>query len=123
AQADIDREYFPVSYVGIPERPVLNENQRTYNIKVELPEQGSNIVSGVAIENLIRINGFLRKEEVAEITAEINISNLFIDATKMQVVEKRHYTKTENGDIDVKHSKKYYEYTFPFTITAHYSIT
>src|SRR5690606_33895065 len=98
-------------------------NQRTYDIRVQLSEENADIVSGVAIENLIRINGFLRKEEGPEIITEINISNLFVDATKMQVVEKKHYKMTEDGDVDVKHSKKYYEYTFPYNIGANYSIT
>ncbi|UOB16230.1 hypothetical protein [Abyssalbus ytuae] len=122
AQADIDKEYFPVSYVGIPDRPIRDENKRTYDVKVEMPEAISDIISEVSVENLIQINGFIRNETTPFVNTSIQVSNLFIDAENMKITERRHRTITEDGGVDLKHSNKYYVYSFPYSINATYEI-
>lgn len=108
--ADIDKEYFPVSYVNLPSNPLLNENERTYKVVVNAPDRVNDAVSTVAIGNDIQIRGFIREEGQPSVIAELSFSNLTYDPESFQVVKTRHEEKDEAGNI----VKVYYTFTYSF---------
>lgn len=79
--ADLDREYFKVSYVKLPETPILENDKRTYSINLR----------GVAIEGFSRVNN--------PGTLDINYNFSGTTITNAKIDKIKHEKKDKDGNV------------------------
>ncbi|MCF8713253.1 hypothetical protein JM658_00285 [Joostella atrarenae] len=118
--ADIDKQYFPVAYVKLPTNPILNENERTYNVSVVSDEDIDSFISEPAISNDIQISGFLRDEVAPQVFVKLNFKNFLIDAASFKVEDKLVEEKDDDGNVT--RSYRIFRYVFRYAVTAMYTI-
>ncbi|WP_417443029.1 hypothetical protein [Joostella sp.] len=118
--ADIDKQYFPVAYVKLPTNPILNENERTYNVSVISDEDINSFISETAISNDLQIQGFVRDEAAPKVFVKLNLKNFLIDAASFKVEDKLVEEKDDDGNITK--SYRIYRYGFKYEIAAEYTI-
>ncbi|QLE01433.1 hypothetical protein HX109_07595 [Galbibacter sp. BG1] len=118
--ADLDKEYFPVAYVKLPSNPILNENERTYNVLVNSEDDIESLISETAISNDIQIQGFTRQETAPVIFIKLEFSDFFIDPASFGIEDKEVVEKDDDGNV----IRSYYvfRYIFKYFITSHYHV-
>lgn len=78
---DLDKEYFKVSYIGLPSEPILDNNQRTYS----------------ANNNAIRISGFSKVSNSGSL--ELNYSYNGTSTGEVNINKKEDKKKDKEGNV------------------------
>ncbi|WP_456868208.1 hypothetical protein [Galbibacter sp. BG1] len=118
--ADIDKEYFSVAYVKLPSHPILNENERTYNVSSTIDETVGNLISETAISNDIQIQGFRREEVAPKVHVKLNLSSFLIDPQSFSIDSKLIEVKDDDGNV--VRSYYVYRYLFSYKVRGGYMV-
>jgi hypothetical protein len=100
---DLDPETYNVSYVELPEKPILDKKNRTYSFFVNMDNYLSYSQSKFFVQNQVNISGFEKKDKNGYLSIEVNMTAPIV--TSRTITTRTVKSKDKRG---VETSKNYY---------------
>lgn len=113
---DLDREYMNVSYVRLPSNPVLDQNFRTFSVKVNASYISRGTYPKAILEDKIVLEGFEKVNRMGTIQIEIQIDDVIINNVEIQ--KREVVKKDKEGNITSR--KTYYKPVVTYTTSGRY---